>query len=116
MGNVVTGTISFLVGIFIVDVKEFYRRVWKKTFLFVTFKLFIFPFFIIPFLYLFNIHDEAAVSAIILAAMPLAFPSFSIAKQYEADAELMCSCVCLGTVLMLPVIVGRSAVAPLMGI
>lgn len=54
---------------------------------------------------LLGIKGNAAVSGVILAAMPIAFPAFSLAKQYDVSSELMTSCICLGTILMLPVII-----------
>ena len=51
MGGIVTGTISFLVGAFAVDIKDFFHKVWKKTLAFVGFKLLVFPLLVIPIQY-----------------------------------------------------------------
>eukprot|EP01105_Mastigella_eilhardi_P013129 TRINITY_DN2988_c0_g1_i2.p1 TRINITY_DN2988_c0_g1~~TRINITY_DN2988_c0_g1_i2.p1 ORF type:complete len:379 (-),score=112.80 TRINITY_DN2988_c0_g1_i2:92-1228(-) len=102
--NCVTPVVTFAVGIFLVDLP--FLAVWKTSTLYVFYKLVVMPALMIPVLYLMHhtVTGSAANIAVVLASLPLAFPAFTLAKQYGLGEREMSTCVAAGTLLMLPTV------------
>lgn len=106
MGQCVPPLAAFVVGLFIADGKPF-RRAWKRTLAYLGFKLVLLPICAIGIIRAVGLPSPLGQAAVIFSAMPIAFPSFAIVRQYsgipKAD-EIMSTSICAGVILALPVL------------
>lgn len=103
LGALVTPIASFTVGMFVCDGKPF-RRAWRKTIVYMILKMFAMPLLALLVVYISGIKNPAAEVAVIIASLPLAFPAFTITKQYGLGEDVMSTCITTGTILMLPTV------------
>lgn len=103
LGGLVTPIASFSVGMFVCDGKPF-KRVWRKTIVYMLLKIFAMPLLAMLIVYISGIRNPAAEVAVIIASLPLAFPAFTITKQYGLGEDVMSTCITAGTILMLPTV------------
>ena len=104
LGNCVTPVATFCVGIFITDGKPF-ARVWRKTVVYMLLKIVGMPLLAMALIAAFGLHAPVSEVALVIASLPLAFPAFTFAKEYGRGEDVMSTCIAVGTVLMLPVVV-----------
>lgn len=103
LGGLVTPIASFSVGMFVCDGKPF-KRAWRKTIVYMILKMFAMPLLALVVVYISGIKNPAAEVAVIIASLPLAFPAFTITKQYGLGEDVMSTCITTGTILMLPTV------------
>jgi len=104
LGNCVTPVATFCVGIFITDGKPF-RRVWRKTIIYMLLKIVGMPLLAMGLIFAFGFKPPVSEVALVIACLPLAFPAFTFAKEYGRGEDVMATCISVGTVLMLPVVI-----------
>ena len=104
LGNCVTPVATFCVGIFITDGKPF-ARVWRKTVVYMLLKVVGMPLLAMALIAAFGLHAPVSEVALVIASLPLAFPAFTFAKEYGRGEDVMSTCIAVGTVLMLPVVI-----------
>lgn len=103
LGGLVTPIASFSVGMFVCDGAPF-KRAWRKTIVYMLLKMFAMPLLALLVVYVSGIKNPAAEVAVIIASLPLAFPAFTITKQYGLGEDVMSTCITTGTILMLPTV------------
>lgn len=103
LGGLVTPIATFSVGMFVCDGQPF-KRAWRKTIVYMLLKMFAMPLLALAIVYIAGIENPAAEVAVIIASLPLAFPAFTITKQYGLGEDVMSTCITTGTILMLPTV------------
>lgn len=104
LGNCVTPVATFCVGIFITDGRPF-ARVWRKTVVYMLLKTVGMPLLAMVLIAAFRLRAPVSEVGLVIASLPLAFPAFTFAKEYGRGEDVMSTCIAVGTVLMLPVVI-----------
>lgn len=119
LGNCVTPVATFCVGIFITDGGPF-KRVWHKTIIYMVLKMVAMPLLaalccviVLP-----SATNEASndvhVAGVVIASLPLAFPAFTFAKEFGHGEDVMATCIAVGIILILPVVIAWAYIAQFM--
>jgi len=104
LGNCVTPVATFCVGIFITDGKPF-TRVWRKTIVYMLIKVIGMPLLAMALIAAFGLRSPVSEVGLVIASLPLAFPAFTFAKEYGRGEDVMATCISVGTIIMLPVVI-----------
>jgi predicted permease len=105
LSNTVSGATAFIVGVHLVGVYKFWRSITVRVLIYTAMKLIVYPLISCLFFLAFDFEGTTSTAAVVLSMMPIAFPSYVLAKRYKTHANVVSATLAVTYLLSFPFIV-----------